>query len=112
MDRLFLIQDRRELPCSIEAIQNDTSLPGAEQTRILAYLKDPDAVKTLKELNPMDPDFGAPVRFYVLDRERVVWLPYTAKMENPSVATVYYTLRELLDPATAPSARPASLEEA
>lgn len=112
MDRLFLIQDHLELPCSVEAIQNDTNLPDTERTRILAYLKDPDAAKTIKELNPENPAFGTPVRFYILDRERVVWLPYAAKMENPNVATVYYTLRELLDPATAPSARPASREEA
>ena len=73
--------------------------------------KDPEAAKILKELIPGSPDFGAPVRFYVLDRERVIWLPYVAKMDNPSVATVYYTLRKLLDPATAPSARPASNED-
>lgn len=112
MDRLFLVQSRRELPCSVEAVADDMSLPEAEKTRILAYLKDPEAAKKLKELNPADANFGAIVRFYLLDRERIVWLPYTAAMEKPSVAVVYYTLRELLDPATALSARPASYEEA
>lgn len=106
MDRLFLVKRLVECRCIVEAVEADASLPDADKHQILGYLKDPDARHRLDELNSANPRFGASVRFYVLDRDRIVWLPYEAHMESPSVAWTYYSLRELLDPASAPSARP------
>ena len=112
MDRLFLIKRTLECSCSVEAVEADGTLSSADKSQILAYLKDPLAAKLLDELDPSNQRFGAAVRFYVLDRDRVVWLPYEARMDSPCLAWTYYSLSELLNPATAPSARPADPEDA
>ena len=67
MDRLFLIKRFVECSCAVEAVEADANLSDADKQQILGYLKDPDARRLLDELDPTNPRFGAPVRFYVLD---------------------------------------------
>lgn len=111
MDRLYRVEQTYAKPCSVEAITSDASIPDEYKARILAYLKDPQAAKTLVELDPTHKDFGRTVRFYLLDRSRVIWIPYPATQEKPSEGHAYYTLKELLNPVTSPAVRPSSQEE-
>lgn len=111
MDRLFLVEKTYDRVCSVEAIQNDASIPQPHKDRILAYLKDPQAAAVLVELDPAHKDFARIVHFYVLDRIHAVWLPCKAKQEKPCEGHTYYALKELLNPATAMTARPSSQED-
>ena len=110
MDRLFLVENTYDQVCSIDAVKNDPKIPESHKERILAYLKDPKAAEVLVELSPTHQDFARIVRFYVFDRVRVIWLPREAKPEKPCEGHVYYTLKELLNPAISMAARPASQE--
>ena len=110
MDRLFLRKNTYRLPASLEMISGCPDIPNEDKKQILAYLKAAIGRNMIIEFDPAKPDYGNDIKVVVMDRDRVVWLPYQAEMERASVARVYYTLRELLDPRTAPSARPASQE--
>lgn len=110
MDRLYLRKNTYRLPASLKTIAESPDIPEEDKKQILAYLKAAIGRNMITEFDPTQPDYGDDIKVVVMDRDRVVWLPYPAKMARAAVARVYYTLRELLDPRTAPVARPANQE--